>query len=98
MLKNSRRERSERQTGTNERRGDLPCGRRGCTSGRVGKVPSSAAFSVEMKREKDAKRRKSTGGTDASQTQSDAFTFSTSLLCSLGAGGPAAVVRSLAGS
>lgn len=68
MLKNSRRERNERQTGINERMDDLPCGRRGCTSGRVETVLSSAAFSVEMKREKDAKRQKSAGETDSSWT------------------------------
>lgn len=68
MLKNSGRERKERQTGINERMDDLPCGRRGCTSGRVETVLSSAAFSVEMKREKDAKRQKSAREIDSSWT------------------------------
>lgn len=68
MLKNSRRERNERLTGINERMDDLPCGRRGCTSGRVETVLSSAVFSVEMKREKDAKRQKSAGEIDSSLT------------------------------
>lgn len=68
MLKNSRRERNERQTGINERMDDLPCGRRGCTSGRVETILSSAVFSVEMKREKDAKRQKSAGEIDSSLT------------------------------
>lgn len=52
MLKNSRRERTEIQTAINEIIDDLPCGHRGCTSGRVETVLLSAAFSVEIKREK----------------------------------------------
>lgn len=52
MLKNSQRERIEIQTGMNEIIIDLPCGHRGCMSGRGATVLLSAAFSVEIKREK----------------------------------------------
>lgn len=55
MLKNSQRERTETQTGINEIIDDSPCGHKGCMSGRVETVLSSAAFSVEIRREKHAR-------------------------------------------
>lgn len=69
MLKDSERERKMTdKTGINERMDDLPCGRRGCTSGRVETVLSSAASSVEMKGGKDAERQKPAGEIDSSWT------------------------------